>query len=62
MYVIIFLDRIHGQQVMHFRDFDDAMEYWNMYYDTPTCYGGLFRDLENHKIIRHFVEDLVNES
>ena len=36
------------------KNFDEAVEYWNLYADTPTCYAGRLKDLETNETIWEF--------
>lgn len=56
MYQVIFCDEVHDTQVAQFESFEEAVEYWNMYADTPTCFAGELKDLENDEIIWEFNE------
>ncbi len=53
---IIFCDTIHDNQIAQFDTFEEAAEYWEMYADTPTCFAGELKDLENDEIIWEFNE------
>ena len=53
---VIFCDEVHDTQIAQFESFDEAVEYWNMYADTPTCFAGELKDLENDEIIWEFNE------
>ena len=54
MYFVIFNDEVHGMTTENFDNFDDAIEYWNDYADTPTCTGGVFFDAETSEVIWSF--------
>lgn len=51
---VIFCDEAHDTQIAHFDTFKDAMEYWNDYADTPTCFAGEIKDLLTGEIIYDF--------
>ena len=54
MYFVIFNDEVHGMNVENFDNFDDAMEYWNAYADTPTCLNGTLFDATTSEVIWQF--------
>lgn len=53
---VIFCDKVHDTQITQFESFDEAVEYWNTYADTPTCFAGELKDLETSEIIWEFDE------
>jgi len=53
---IIFIDSVHGTQIIHFDTFEDAAEFWDQYADTPTCIAGELRDLTTDEIVWGFGE------
>lgn len=55
-YQVIFCDEMHDTQVSQFDSFDEAVEYWNEYADTPTCFAGELKDLESGEIVWEFNE------
>lgn len=54
MFRVIFDDEVHGISTEEFNTFDEAMEYWNSYADTPTCVHGELIDLNNNEMIWSF--------
>ena len=54
MYNIHFVDTEHGENDELFDTYDDAMEYWNEYADTPTCVAGILSDTETGEVIWRF--------
>lgn len=56
MYDITFIDTVHGVSEMGFETFDEAMEYWNDYADTPSCVFGEMVEQETGEVIWHFNE------
>lgn len=55
-YQVIFCDEVHDTQIVQFDSFDEAVEYWNEYADTPTCFAGELKDLESGEIVWEFNE------
>ena len=54
MYQVIFDDEIHGEITEDFDNYDAAMEYWQMYADTPSCTAGQLWDKSNGEVIWEF--------
>jgi len=57
MYIVHFGDSIHGDIQEEFDSFDAAVEYWNEYADTPSCYRGLLMDNETGEVIWSFTPE-----
>lgn len=54
MYRVVFVDEYHGENAEDFKTWDEAVEYWNMYADAPTCSKGCMIDLSNGETIWSF--------
>lgn len=54
MYKVIFIDDNHGMIIETFETFDEAVEYWNEYADTPSCTKGVLYDTEASEIVWEF--------
>ena len=54
MFVVEFQDKVHGEFIEFFNTFDEAVEYWQAYADTPTCVNGRLCDEEAGEIIWEF--------
>lgn len=54
MYFVIFNDEVQGMTSECFDSFDEAVEYWNEYADTPTCKAGSLFDSETSEVIWSF--------
>lgn len=59
MYIVTFIDKVHGGSFEEFSDFPAAQEYWDSYADTPTCIFGEMKDGDTGEVIWEFsdVED-----
>lgn len=51
-YVIKFYDRVWGNSEETFNNYEDALEYWEQFKDTPTCVNGSFWECETGKAVR----------
>lgn len=54
MYIVIFNDEAQGMNVEYFDSFEEAVEYWDTYADTPTCKAGLLFDAKESEVIWKF--------
>ena len=54
MYEVVFEDSLHGAIDEKFDTFDEAMEFWNSYADTPSCTAGELSDTETGEVIWTF--------
>ena len=53
-YFVLFNDEAQGANVEWFETFEEAVEYWDAYADTPTCTGGLLFDVEESDVVWKF--------
>ena len=51
MYTIEFYDCVWGDIEESFDNYEDALEYWEQYKDTPTCINGCFYECETGETV-----------
>ena len=50
-YTIEFYDSVWGDIEETFDNYEDALEYWEQYKDTPTCINGCFYECETGETV-----------
>ena len=44
MFIVLFIDKVHGTNTEVFNTFEEAQEFWDAYADTETCVYGKMED------------------